>query len=58
MRTPVSSAVVAGMLIVICDDGSVWELDPANGWIERAPIPGTREALPERRMRSGIREEE
>ena len=49
MRKPVSSAVLGGLLIVICDDGSVWELDPSNGWIEREPIPGTREALPERR---------
>lgn len=51
MRTPVSAAVLGGMLIVICDDGSVWELDPSNGWVEREPIPGTRQAIPEHRMR-------
>lgn len=44
MRKPISSAVLGGMLIVICDDGSVWELDPSNGWVAREPIPGTREA--------------
>ncbi len=51
MRTPVSAAVVGGMLIVICDDGSVWELDPSNEWTEREPIPGTRQAMPEARRR-------
>ena len=40
-RKPVSAAVLGTILIVVCDDGSVWELDPDSTWVERRPIPGT-----------------
>ena len=40
-RKPVAAAVLGTFLIVVCDDGSVWELDPNGEWIERRPIPGT-----------------
>jgi len=40
-RTPVSAVVLGTVLVVVCDDGSVWELDPGGPWVERRPIPGT-----------------
>lgn len=40
-RTPVSATVLGGFLIVVCDDGSVWEMDPDGRWTARRPIPGT-----------------
>lgn len=40
-RKPVGLAVVGTLLIVACDDGSVFELDPNGSWIERRPVPGT-----------------
>ena len=40
-RKPIAAAVVGTILIVVCDDGSVWELDPSGDWVERRPIPGT-----------------
>jgi hypothetical protein len=40
-RKPVAAAVLGTLLIVVCDDGSVWELDPNGQWIARSPIPGT-----------------
>ena len=40
-RKPVASAVLGTLLVVVCDDGSVWEFDPNGQWIERSPIPGT-----------------
>ena len=43
-RKPVSSAVLGSLLIVVCDDGSVWELEPNGGWIPRRPVPGTEAA--------------
>lgn len=41
MRKPVAAAVLRTVLMVVCDDGSLWELDPDGRWIERRPIPGT-----------------
>lgn len=43
-RKPVSAAVLGSLLIVVCDDGSVWELEPNGGWIPRRPVPGTEAA--------------
>ncbi|HEX6053247.1 MAG TPA: hypothetical protein VFZ21_28460 [Gemmatimonadaceae bacterium] len=40
-RKPVAATVVGTLLIVVCDDGSVYEFDPNGMWIERKPIPGT-----------------
>ena len=40
-RKPVACAVLRTLLVVVCDDGSVWELDPNGQWIERSAIPGT-----------------
>lgn len=40
-RKPVAAAVIGNLLMVVCDDGSVHELDPKGAWIERSPIPGT-----------------
>jgi len=36
-----AAAVVGNFLMVVCDDGSVYELDPNGAWVERNPIPGT-----------------
>jgi len=36
-----AAAVVANLMVVVCDDGAVYELDPNGAWVERAPIPGT-----------------
>jgi hypothetical protein len=36
-----AAAVVGSFLMVVCDDGSVYEMDPNGGWVERRPIPGT-----------------
>jgi hypothetical protein len=36
-----AAAVVGTLLIVVCDDGSVYELDPDGAWVERRPVPGT-----------------
>ena len=41
IRRPVTSAVLGSILLVVCDDGSVWELDPGDRWVERLPVPGT-----------------
>jgi len=40
-RKPMAAAVVGSLLMVVCDDGSVFELDPNGAWVERAPVPGT-----------------
>ena len=40
-RKPVAAAVVGTLLMVVCDDGSVYEMDPNGTWIERRPVPGT-----------------
>jgi len=40
-RKPVAAAVVSSLLIVVCDDGAVYELDPDGSWVERRPVPGT-----------------
>ena len=40
-RKPMAAAVVGSLLIVVCDDGAVFELDPNGAWVERAPVPGT-----------------
>jgi hypothetical protein len=40
-RKPIAATVVGTILIIVCDDGSVWELDPSGHWVERRPIPGT-----------------
>jgi hypothetical protein len=39
-----AAAVVGTLLMVVCDDGSVYELDPNGSWVERRPIPGTQAA--------------
>jgi len=39
-----AAAVVANLMVVVCDDGSVYELDPNGAWVERSPIPGTQAA--------------
>jgi hypothetical protein len=36
-----AAAVVGSLLLVVCDDGAVFELDPNGAWVERAPVPGT-----------------
>jgi hypothetical protein len=36
-----AAAVVGSLLMVVCDDGAVYELDPNGAWVERAPVPGT-----------------
>lgn len=33
-----------GGLLVLCDDGSLWDWNGAKGWTEFSPIPGTRRA--------------
>ena len=40
-RKPVGITVVGTLLVVVCDDGAVFELDPNGAWLERRPIPGT-----------------
>ena len=40
-RKPMAAAVVANLMVVVCDDGSVYELDPNGVWVERNPVPGT-----------------
>ena len=40
-RKPMAAAVVGTLLMVVCDDGSVYEMDPNGAWIERRPVPGT-----------------
>ena len=40
-RKPMAAAVVSSLLMVVCDDGAVYELDPNGSWTERRPIPGT-----------------
>ena len=40
-RKPMAAAVVGNLLMVVCDDGAVYELDPNGAWVERTPIPGT-----------------
>lgn len=40
-RKPMAAAVVGTLLIVVCDDGAVFELDPNGAWVERAAVPGT-----------------
>lgn len=52
IRKPVSTAVLGGILVVICDDGSLWEYDPNGKWCEREPIPGTAAGV---RVESGRR---
>ena len=41
VRKPVAAAVVSSLLMVVCDDGAVYELDPDGAWVERRPLPGT-----------------
>lgn len=52
IRKPVSTAVLGGILVVVCDDGSLWEYDPNGKWCEREPIPGTAAGV---RVESGRR---
>ncbi len=52
IRKPVSTAVLGGILVVICDDGTLWEYDPNGKWCEREPIPGTAAGV---RVESGRR---
>ncbi len=40
-RKPVGATVIGTLLVVVCDDGAVYELDPNGGWTERRPNPGT-----------------
>ena len=40
-RKPMAATVVGSLLIVVCDDGAVFELDPNGAWLERASVPGT-----------------
>ena len=40
-RKPVAAAVVGPLLVVVCDDGAIYEMDPDGAWVERRPIPGT-----------------
>ena len=40
-RKPVAAAVLGTLLMVVCDDGSVYEMDPNGAWVERRPVPGT-----------------
>lgn len=40
-RKPVAAAVLGTLLWVVCDDGSVYEMDPDGAWVERRPVPGT-----------------
>ena len=40
-RKPIAATVVGTILIVVCDDGAVYELDPHGTWVERRPVPGT-----------------
>jgi hypothetical protein len=40
-RKPAAVAVLGTILIVVCDDGAVYELDPDGSWIERRSVPGT-----------------
>ena len=40
-RKPVGATVVGTLLIVVCDDGAVYEFDPNGTWVERRPVPGT-----------------
>jgi hypothetical protein len=40
-RKPLAAAVVGTLLMVVCDDGSVYEMDPNGAWVERRPVPGT-----------------
>ncbi|HEU4565806.1 MAG TPA: hypothetical protein VFS05_14195 [Gemmatimonadaceae bacterium] len=52
-RHPVAATVVGSLLVVVCDDGSVWELDPDGRWLQRRPLPGTPAAAePEREERT------
>src|SRR5688500_4509472 len=43
-RKPVAAAVVSSFLMVVCDDGAVYELDPDGAWVVRRPMPGTASA--------------
>ncbi len=40
-RKPTAAVVIAGLLVVVCDDGAVFELDPDGAWVDRRPVPGT-----------------
>jgi hypothetical protein len=44
-RRPVGVAAHNDNLVVVCDDGTVWEYvnhsDPRKAWKDREPIPGT-----------------
>ena len=50
-RKPVACAVLKTLLVVVCDDGSVWELDPDGQWVGRNPIPGTEADVAEQAKR-------
>lgn len=46
-RRPVGVAPesTSGRLVVVCDDGSIWQwIHDRNRWEEMAPIPGSRRA--------------
>lgn len=43
-RRPVSAVTKGDLIIVVCDDGSVWSLKDVTAserWTERRPIPGS-----------------
>lgn len=40
-RKPTAAVVIAGLLVVVCDDGAIFELDPSGAWVDRRPVPGT-----------------
>jgi hypothetical protein len=40
-RKPAAAVVIGTLLIVVCDDGAVYELDPNGAWVARRSVPGT-----------------
>ena len=44
-RTPIAMSTDAGLILVLCDDATVWQHRPGHtDWSQLAPIPGTQEA--------------
>jgi hypothetical protein len=41
LRKPMSVIQEGDTLLVVCDDGAVWQRGP-EGWYESAPLPGSR----------------
>ncbi len=44
IRRPVAVVTKGELIIVVCDDGSVWSLSDVTSserWAERKPIPGS-----------------